>query len=61
MLMKQSPLKDGKCGQWSREQLCFSLQEHMFAMMVEVTERAMAHTGASEVLIVGGVGCNERL
>jgi len=24
-------------------------------------ERAMAHTGSQEVLIVGGVGCNERL
>lgn len=30
-------------------------------MLVEITERAMAHTGASTVLIVGGVGCNMRL
>lgn len=30
-------------------------------MLVETTERAMAHTGSSEVLIVGGVGCNMRL
>ena len=30
-------------------------------MLVEVTERAMAHIGQSEVLIVGGVGCNKRL
>jgi N6-L-threonylcarbamoyladenine synthase len=30
-------------------------------MLVEITERAMAHVGASQVLIVGGVGCNERL
>lgn len=41
--------------------LCFSLQEHMFAMLVEITERAMAHIGSSDVLIVGGVGCNQRL
>lgn len=41
--------------------LCFSLQEHVFAMLVEITERAMAHIGSREVLIVGGVGCNERL
>ena len=27
----------------------------------EITERAMAHCGSQEVLIVGGVGCNERL
>nr|XP_056719002.1 tRNA N6-adenosine threonylcarbamoyltransferase [Euleptes europaea] len=43
------------------EDLCFSLQETLFAMLVEITERAMAHTGSHEALIVGGVGCNERL
>ncbi|TPX59848.1 hypothetical protein CcCBS67573_g09056 [Chytriomyces confervae] len=47
--------------EYSKEDLCFSLQENLFAMLVEVTERAMAHVGAREVLIVGGVGCNERL
>lgn len=41
--------------------LCFSLQETIFAMLVEITERAMAHVGSAQVLIVGGVGCNERL
>ncbi|KAG8980878.1 putative tRNA threonylcarbamoyladenosine biosynthesis protein kae1, partial [Tulasnella sp. 427] len=41
--------------------LCFSLQETVFAMLVEITERAMAHVRSKEVLIVGGVGCNERL
>lgn len=45
----------------TREDLCFSLQETVFAMLVEITERAMAHVGANQVLIVGGVGCNERL
>ncbi|KAI5862866.1 O-sialoglycoprotein endopeptidase [Durotheca rogersii] len=43
------------------EDLCFSLQETVFAMLVEITERAMAHVGSGQVLIVGGVGCNERL
>ena len=37
--------------------LCFSLQETVFAMLVEITERAMAHVSSKEVLIVGGVGC----
>lgn len=37
--------------------LCFSLQENVYAMLVEITERAMAHIGSKEVLIVGGVGC----
>jgi N6-L-threonylcarbamoyladenine synthase len=41
--------------------LCFALQETVFAMLIEVTERAMAHAGAKDVLIVGGVGCNRRL
>jgi len=45
----------------TREDLCFSLQETVFAMLVEITERAMAHVGSSQVLIVGGVGSNERL
>ncbi|XP_040574801.1 tRNA N6-adenosine threonylcarbamoyltransferase [Lepeophtheirus salmonis] len=48
-------------GEFSPEDLCFSLQETIFAMLVETTERAMAHTGSNEVLIVGGVGCNLRL
>jgi N6-L-threonylcarbamoyladenine synthase len=41
--------------------LCFTLQETVFAMLVEITERAMAHVGSRQVLVVGGVGCNERL
>ncbi|KAJ9652231.1 putative tRNA threonylcarbamoyladenosine biosynthesis protein kae1 [Neophaeococcomyces mojaviensis] len=43
------------------EDLCFSLQETVFSMLVEITERAMAHVGSNQVLIVGGVGCNERV
>jgi N6-L-threonylcarbamoyladenine synthase len=43
------------------EDLCFSLQETLFAMLIETTERAMAHTNTKDVLIVGGVGCNRRL
>ena len=46
---------------YTREDLCFSLQETIFAMLVETTERAMALTGQKQVLIVGGVGCNKRL
>ena len=30
-------------------------------MLTEVTERAMAHCGSTDVIIVGGVGCNVRL
>jgi N6-L-threonylcarbamoyladenine synthase len=45
----------------TREDMCFSLQETVFAMLVEITERAMAHVGSQQVLVVGGVGSNERL
>ena len=45
----------------SNEDLCYSLQETLFAMLVEITERAMAHCNSKEVLLVGGVGCNVRL
>jgi N6-L-threonylcarbamoyladenine synthase/protein kinase Bud32 len=43
------------------EDVCYSLQETAFAMCAEVTERALAHTGKDEVLLVGGVGANGRL
>ena len=45
----------------SLEDLCFSMQETAYAMLGEVTERALAHTGKPEVLLTGGVGANKRL
>lgn len=50
-----------KNGTYTVDELCYSLQETVFAMLVEVTERAMAHCGQRDVLCVGGVGCNLRL
>ena len=41
--------------------LCFALQETVFAMLVEVTERALAHAEKEEVLLGGGVAANSRL
>ena len=38
-----------------------SLQETAFAMLTEVTERALAHTEKKEVLLTGGVAANKRL
>jgi N6-L-threonylcarbamoyladenine synthase/N6-L-threonylcarbamoyladenine synthase/protein kinase Bud32 len=43
------------------EEVCWSLQEHAFSATVEVSERALAHTGKSELLLGGGVACNTRL
>ncbi|XP_074787145.1 tRNA N6-adenosine threonylcarbamoyltransferase isoform X2 [Athene noctua] len=48
-------------GEATPEDLCFSLQETAFAMLTEVTERAMALTRARHLLLVGGVACNLRL
>lgn len=38
-----------------------SLQETAFAMLTEVTERALAHTEKTGVLLTGGVAANKRL
>jgi len=54
--LKQKYDKDEKI-----EDLSYSLQETAFAMLVEASERALAHTGKSELLLGGGVGCNTRL
>ena len=43
------------------EDIAFSFQETAFAMLTEVTERALAYLDLDEVLLVGGVGANERL
>ncbi len=45
----------------SSGKLAYAMQETVFAMLVEVAERALAHTGKKELLIGGGVGCNSRL
>ena len=42
------------------EDVCFSIQEVFFSMLVEVTERALAHLGKEEVLLIGGVAANKR-
>ncbi|MDR2846419.1 MAG: bifunctional N(6)-L-threonylcarbamoyladenine synthase/serine/threonine protein kinase [Candidatus Methanoplasma sp.] len=43
------------------EDIAFSIQETVFGMLAEVTERAMAHIGKDEVLLGGGVAQNMRL
>lgn len=45
----------------SIEDVCYSLQENSFSMLVEVTERALAHTDKNEVMLCGGVAVNKRL
>ena len=43
------------------EDVCFSLQETVFAMLTEVSERALSLTDADELVLGGGVGQNARL
>ena len=43
------------------EDVCFSLQETIFAMVTEVTERALSLRSATELVLGGGVGQNRRL
>jgi len=43
------------------EDVCFGLQENVFAMLTEVSERALSLTGSDELVLGGGVGQNRRL
>lgn len=44
-----------------KEDLAYSLQENVFAMLVEISERAIAHCEKTELVLGGGVACNKRL
>jgi tRNA A37 threonylcarbamoyltransferase TsaD len=50
-----------KIGKVSQTDLCYSLMHTAFAMLTEVTERALAHTEKKEVLLVGGVAASKAL
>ncbi|MBW6462041.1 MAG: bifunctional N(6)-L-threonylcarbamoyladenine synthase/serine/threonine protein kinase [DPANN group archaeon] len=41
------------------EDVCYSLQHNAYSMLVEVTERALSHTGKNEVLLTGGVAASK--
>ena len=45
----------------SVEDLCYSLQETVFSMVLEIVERAIAYTKKKSFIIVGGVSANQRL
>jgi N6-L-threonylcarbamoyladenine synthase/protein kinase Bud32 len=54
-------INDFKNKNISKEDLCFSMQETLFSMLTEVSERALAHTRKNELLLIGGVAANKRL
>ncbi|MBW2973813.1 bifunctional N(6)-L-threonylcarbamoyladenine synthase/serine/threonine protein kinase [Candidatus Woesearchaeota archaeon] len=43
------------------EDVCNAFQETAFAMVTEVSERALAHGEKKELLLIGGVGANKKL
>lgn len=43
------------------EDVCFSVQEVAFAMLVEAAERSLAHLEKKELMLTGGVAANRRL
>ncbi len=43
------------------EDICYSLQETVFGMIAEVTERALVHTNKKAIILTGGVARNKRL
>ena len=44
-----------------RPDLAFSVESTAYAMLTEITERALAHRHRDTVVLGGGVACNERL
>jgi N6-L-threonylcarbamoyladenine synthase/N6-L-threonylcarbamoyladenine synthase/protein kinase Bud32 len=57
LTVAQQYYKDG----FSLPDICYSIQETCFAMLTEVTERAMAQLEKHELLLGGGVAANMRL
>ncbi len=56
----QTKLK-GLIKKHKKEDLCFSTQETVFAILTEATERAIAHINKKEILLTGGVAANKKL
>ena len=62
LTLLKNMIKSGKYeSEESKEDLCYSVQETLFAMLLEVSERAMAHCEKKELVLGGGVACNSRL
>ena len=60
--LESGSFRDNSCEpKYNLKDLAYSMQETVFAMLVETAERALAHTGKKELLLGGGVACNSRL
>ncbi|MCI4363797.1 MAG: UGMP family protein, partial [Thermoplasmata archaeon] len=45
----------------SRADIAYSVEATAYSMLTEITERALAHRRREEVVLGGGVACNQRL
>lgn len=54
-------VKDKLKDKYPMNQIFYSVEETIYAMLNEVCERALAHCGKTEVLLGGGVACAPRL
>jgi N6-L-threonylcarbamoyladenine synthase len=50
-----------KIGKAEKKDLAYSLMHNAFAMLTEVSERALAHTRKKELLVTGGVAASKAL
>jgi N6-L-threonylcarbamoyladenine synthase len=57
----RNKIKNERLSEEQIEDLCYSVEETVFAMLLEVSERAMAHCEKNELVLGGGVACNTRL
>jgi N6-L-threonylcarbamoyladenine synthase len=64
-LDKYKKIQDEKISEKEKTQkeydLIYSTMHYAFAMLTEVTERALAHTNKKQVILGGGVGCSKPL
>lgn len=54
-------LKDKIIKNYPIGQICYSVEETVYAMLCEVAERALAHCNKTEIVLGGGVACAPRL
>jgi N6-L-threonylcarbamoyladenine synthase len=59
--IKEEKARNGKISDKFIHDICYSVQETVFAILTEATERAIAHINKKEILLTGGVAANSRL
>lgn len=60
-IKQEKEKNNGKISDKFLHDICYSVQETVFAILTEATERAIAHINKKEILLTGGVAANSRL